>query len=81
MGDMTRWDDFTRANWDGRDAYLAYGQRSHGMGVCTNASYRVDDTRFKCSSCGRGGWWKDAADGRDKLPRYCPNCGRLVVSR
>ena len=47
--------------------------------TCYNASYRLDESRFHCSECGFGCWVKDVADGRDKLPRYCPNCGRRIV--
>ena len=47
--------------------------------TCHNASYRLDESRFHCSECGFGCWVKDVADGRDKLPRYCPNCGRRIV--
>lgn len=50
-----------------------------GAGTCHNVSYRLDESRFHCSECERGGWWEDVADGRDKVPRYCPNCGRKVV--
>lgn len=47
--------------------------------TCTNVSYRLDESRFHCSECGFGCWVKDVADGRDKLPTYCPNCGAKVV--
>lgn len=47
--------------------------------TCTNASYRLDESRFHCSECGFGCWVKDVADGRDKLPNFCPNCGAKVV--
>jgi hypothetical protein len=50
-----------------------------GNGTCYNVSYRMDESRFHCSECESGGWWKDVADGRDKVPRHCPNCGRKVV--
>ena len=47
--------------------------------TCHNDSYRLDTSRFKCSECGKGGWWKDVADGQDKVPSFCPNCGAKVV--
>ena len=47
--------------------------------TCHNDSYRLDTSRFKCSECGKGGWWKDVADGQDKVPSFCPNCGARVV--
>lgn len=50
-----------------------------GSGTCHNASYRLDESRFHCSECGFGCWVKDVADGHDKVPKYCPNCGRRVV--
>ena len=46
--------------------------------TCTNTSYRLDESRFHCSECGFGCWVKDVADGHDKLPNYCPNCGAKV---
>lgn len=49
-----------------------------GRGKCRNVSYRLDESRFHCSECGFGCWVKDVADGRDKLPQYCPRCGREV---
>ena len=52
---------------------------SERTGTCHNASFRLDESRFHCSECGFGCWVKDVADGRDKLPRYCPNCGRRIV--
>lgn len=48
-------------------------------GTCENVGYYIDSTRFKCSSCGYNGWTKYAAEGKDKVPNYCPNCGRKVV--
>ncbi len=47
--------------------------------TCRNESTRLDEARFHCSNCGHGCWVKDVADGRDKLPNYCPNCGAKVV--
>ena len=47
--------------------------------TCYNASYRLDESRFHCSECGFGCWVKDVADGRDKLPHFCPSCGAKVV--
>ena len=47
--------------------------------TCRNASYRIDESRFHCSACEFGCWVKDVADGRDKLPKFCPSCGRRVV--
>lgn len=52
-----------------------------GRGTCHNASYRLDESRFHCSECGFGCWVKDVADGHDKVPKYCPNCGRKVVDK
>lgn len=52
-----------------------------GAGTCYNASYRLDESRFHCSECGFGCWVKDVADGRDKLPKHCPNCGRRVINK
>ncbi len=49
--------------------------------TCTNVGYYVDSTRFKCSECGYNGWTKYANDGRDKVPRYCPNCGARVIAQ
>ena len=51
---------------------------SDGRGECHNTSYRLDESRFHCSECGFGCWVKDVADGRDKVPRHCPNCGRRI---
>lgn len=48
--------------------------------TCRNASSRIDESRFHCSECGFGCWVKDVADGRDKPPAHCPNCGAKVVS-
>lgn len=50
-----------------------------GCGECTNASYRVDESRFHCSECGFGCWVRNVATGRDELPAHCPKCGRKVV--
>lgn len=50
-----------------------------GRGTCRNVGYYIDGTRFKCSACGYNGWTKYAADGNDRVPNYCPNCGREVV--
>lgn len=50
-----------------------------GRGTCKNVGYYIDSTRFKCSACGYNGWTKYAADGKDRVPRYCPNCGAEVV--
>lgn len=50
-----------------------------GRGTCRNVGYYIDGTRFKCSACGFNGWTKYAADGNDRVPNYCPNCGREVV--
>ena len=47
--------------------------------TCTNTSYRIDESRFHCSACGFGCWVKDVADGKDKQPSFCPNCGAKVV--
>lgn len=47
--------------------------------TCTNASYRLDESRFHCSECGFGCWVKNVATGRDELPQHCPNCGAKVV--
>ena len=51
-----------------------------GRGTC-HAVFEVDamseDDRigeFVCSECG-----ETFGDGRDQVPRYCPNCGRKVV--
>ena len=51
-----------------------------GRGTC-HAVFEVDamseDDRigeFVCSECG-----ETFGDGRDRVPRYCPNCGRKVV--
>ena len=49
-------------------------------GSCRNDGCYMDSTRFKCSECEYNGWVKWAADGRDRVPSYCPNCGRKVVS-
>ena len=49
--------------------------------TCHNTSYRLDESRFHCSECEFGCWVKDASDGRDKPPSYCPNCGAKVVER
>lgn len=54
-------------------------EAAFGGGECHNTSYRLDESRFHCSECGFGCWVKDVADGRDKVPRHCPNCGRKVV--
>lgn len=51
-----------------------------GPGTCRNVSHRLDESRFHCSECGCGGWWKDVADGHDKVPHFCPNCGRKVIN-
>lgn len=50
-----------------------------GRGTCENVGYYIDYTRFKCSACGYNGWTRYAAYGEDRVPRYCPNCGREVV--
>ena len=50
-----------------------------GRGTCMNVGYYIDSTRFKCSACGYNGWTRYAAHGKDRVPRYCPNCGRKVV--
>lgn len=50
-----------------------------GRETCENVGYYIDSTRFKCSACGYNGWTKYAADGEDRVPNYCPNCGRRVV--
>ena len=50
-----------------------------GRGTCENIGYYIDSTRFKCSACGYNGWTRYAADGEDRVPNYCPNCGRKVV--
>lgn len=50
-----------------------------GRGTCRNVGYYIDGTRFKCSACGYNGWTKYAADGNDRVPNYCPNCGRQVI--
>lgn len=51
-----------------------------GRGTC-HAVFEVDamseDERigeYVCSECG-----ETFGDGRDQLPRYCPNCGKQVV--
>lgn len=49
-----------------------------GRRTCHNTSRRLDESRFCCSECWFGCWVKDICDGRDKLPNYCPNCGREV---
>lgn len=49
--------------------------------TCTNASYRLDESRFHCSECGFGCWVKNVATGRDELPQHCPNCGAKVVEQ
>lgn len=46
--------------------------------TCENVGYYIDPTRFKCSACDYNGWVK-YANGGDKVPRYCPNCGARVV--
>ena len=48
--------------------------------TCHNTSHRLDESRFHCSVCWFGCWVRNVADGRDKLPKYCPNCGAKVVS-
>lgn len=48
--------------------------------TCKNVGYYIDSTRFKCSECGYNGWTKWAADGYDKVPNYCPNCGSKVIA-
>ena len=48
-------------------------------GTCENIGYYIDSTRFKCSAFGYNGWTRYAADGEDRVPNYCPNCGRKVV--
>lgn len=50
-----------------------------GRGTCRNVGYYIDGTRFKCSACGYNGWVKWASDGMDRVPHYCPNCGRQVI--
>lgn len=50
-----------------------------GRGTCKNVGYYIDSTRFECSACGYNGWTRYAAYGEDRVPRYCPNCGRKVV--
>lgn len=50
-----------------------------GRGECHNVGYYLDQTRFYCSACDYNGWVKHAADGVDRIPAYCPNCGRKVV--
>ena len=50
-----------------------------GRWTCMNVGYYIDSTRFKCSACGYNGWTRYAAHGKDRVPRYCPNCGRKVV--
>lgn len=50
-----------------------------GRGTCKNVGYYIDSTRFECSACGYNGWTRYAAYGEDRVPRYCPNCGRRVV--
>lgn len=47
--------------------------------TCINVGCYIDATRFKCSECGYNGWTKYANDGRDRVPRFCPNCGAKVV--
>ena len=49
--------------------------------TCHNTSRRLDESRFHCSECEFGCWVRDVADGRDKLPSYCPNCGAKVEGR
>lgn len=51
-----------------------------GRGRCHNMSMRLDESRFSCSECEFSCWVKDVADGKDKQPCYCPNCGREVVT-
>lgn len=51
-----------------------------GRGTCHNMSMRLDESRFSCSECEFSCWVKDVADGKDKQPCYCPNCGREVVT-
>lgn len=67
--------------WNTRSitAAAAYGYQA-AQGTCHNNSYRIDESRFHCSECEFGCWVRDVADGRDKLPAYCPNCGRKVVA-
>lgn len=37
---------------------------------------------FRCSKCGFGfsDWYLDDESDSDEQPRYCPNCGRKVVT-
>ena len=65
--------------WRSTEAEAIAAWNSRAERTCRNASYRVDESRFHCSECEFGCWVKDVADGRDKLPRYCPNCGAKVV--
>ena len=51
-----------------------------GRGTCENVGYYIDSTRFKCSACEYNGWTRYAAYGEDRVPRYCPNCGRKVAN-
>lgn len=50
-----------------------------GRGTCRNVGWRIDLDEFECSECGYDGWTKWAIDHRDRVPNYCPNCGRRVV--
>lgn len=47
--------------------------------TCENTVHLADERRFHCSVCEFGCWVRDVADGRDKIPGYCPCCGAKVV--
>lgn len=47
--------------------------------TCHNVSYRIDESRFHCSVCHFGCWVKSVSDGHDRIPNFCPNCGRRIV--
>jgi len=51
-----------------------------GRGTCRNASDAADEGYFECSACGASCSVEWESGGWD-APRFCPNCGRRVVTQ
>ena len=68
-------DEFPEIIWASLDGEsVAYFRER----TCHNTSRRLDESRFHCSECEFGCWVRNVADGRDKLPSFCPNRGAKV---